>query len=60
LALLARLVAALKPGARSGSATPALTTVRLKEVDQCGISETVITTFTNPNTPAGNIWLAIS
>ncbi len=30
-------------------------TVRLKEVDQCGINETVITTFTNPNTPDANI-----
>jgi hypothetical protein len=31
-----------------GYAGPGVT-VRLKEVDQCGINETVITTFTNPN-----------
>lgn len=30
-------------------------TVRLKEVDQCGVTETVVTTFTNPNTPEANI-----
>ncbi|HEX6100583.1 MAG TPA: hypothetical protein VF432_29980 [Thermoanaerobaculia bacterium] len=30
-------------------------TVRLKEVDQCGVNETVVTTFTNPNTPEANI-----
>ena len=30
-------------------------TVRLKEVDQCGVNETIITTFTNPNTPEANI-----
>ena len=30
-------------------------TVRLKEVDQCGVTETTITTFTNPNTPEANI-----
>lgn len=30
-------------------------TVQLKEVSQCGNTETVITTFTNPNTPEANI-----
>lgn len=30
-------------------------TVTLKEVSQCGNSETVITTFHNPNTPEANI-----
>jgi len=30
-------------------------TVQLKEVNQCGTGETVITTFTNPNTPEANI-----
>jgi hypothetical protein len=30
------------------------TTVRLKEVDQCGINETVITTFNNPNADNSN------
>ncbi len=30
-------------------------TVRLKEVDQCGVNETVITTFTNPTPPDANI-----
>lgn len=30
-------------------------TVRLKEVDQCGVTETIITTYNNPNTPDTNI-----
>ena len=30
-------------------------TVTLKEVSQCGNTETVITTFNNPNTPEANI-----
>jgi hypothetical protein len=29
--------------------------VRLKEVDRCGVTETIITTVTNPNTPDANI-----
>src|SRR5215212_7883503 len=30
-------------------------TVQLKEVNQCGTGEVVVTTFTNPNTPEANI-----
>jgi hypothetical protein len=33
-------------------------TAQLKEVNQCGTAETVVTTFTNPNTPEANICIS--